>query len=56
MVKATTRRPDQLEPGAVAVKLTVRLPRAAFDPLQPEAVIDVPAELIQHAIDIEATR
>lgn len=33
-------------PGTVQVKLTIRLPKAVFLPLRPEAVIVVPADFV----------
>ncbi len=47
--KPTTLRGDQ-----VAIKVTIELPAAAFDPLHPEAVIVVPPELIQQPVEVEA--
>lgn len=54
VVKSTQSRPDVVEPGCVVVKVKLRIPREAWDPFEPEAVIDVPAELIQHPIEVEA--
>lgn len=48
-------RPSRLERDQVAVKVTVRLPAAAFDPLQPTALITVPEDLIQRGpIEVDA--
>jgi hypothetical protein len=48
-------RPTRLERDQVAVKVTVRLPAAAFDPLQPTALITVPEDLIQRGpIEVDA--
>lgn len=48
-------RPSRLEKDQVAVKVTVRLPAAAFDPLQPTALITVPEDLIQRGpIQVDA--
>jgi hypothetical protein len=46
MARATLTRVTP-KTGTVNVKLTVRLPKAAFHPLRPEAVIEIPMELIQ---------
>lgn len=47
---ATTQgTPSKAKPGAVTVKLTVRMPKAAFVALRPEAVIEIPADLIRAA-------
>jgi hypothetical protein len=54
MINATQARPGKQKPGTVMVKLTVRLPKAAFYPLRPEAVVIVPASLIE-ATPVEVT-
>ena len=54
VVKATQRRPEFVEPGCVVVKVKLRLPAEAWNPFQPEAVIDVPADLIQQPIEVIA--
>jgi len=52
--RATQKKPDRPDPGCVVVKVQLRIPHEAWDPFQPEAVIDVPADLIQHPIEVEA--
>jgi len=42
VVRITQARPQQPRPGVVVVKLTLRLPESAFQPLQPAAVVVVP--------------
>lgn len=54
VVKSTQRPPEVVEPGCIVVKVKLRIPFEAWDPIAPEAVIDVPAELIQHPIEVEA--
>lgn len=54
VVKSTTFPPEVVEPGCVVVKIGLRIPREAWQPFQPEAVIDVPAELVQRPIEVEA--
>lgn len=54
VIKATQRRPEVVEDGCIVVKVRLRIPFEAWDPLAPEAVIDVPADLIQHPIEVEA--
>lgn len=49
------KKPSQLTGDQVVVKVTVRLPKAAFEPLRPEALVVVPEELVQHAVTVEAT-
>lgn len=48
-VRITQARPQRQAPGTVMVKLTVRLPVAAFDPLRPEAIVEIPASLTEAA-------
>lgn len=52
--KLTTEAPKQVMPGAVAIQLKVRIPDAAFDPISPSVVVDIPADMIQHAIEVIA--
>lgn len=52
--KMTTKLPEVREPDTVLVKVRLRIPWEAFQPLQPEAVIDVPADLVQRPILVEA--
>lgn len=54
VIKATQREPDVVESGCVVVKIQLRIPQSAFAPLQPQAVITVPEELVQHPIHAEA--
>jgi hypothetical protein len=54
VIKATQRRPDVVEAECVVVKVKLRIPAKAFDPLQPEAVITVPEDLVQHPVEVEA--
>lgn len=51
MARATITRVTP-KAGTITVKLTVRLPKAAFLPLRPEAVIEIPADLL-HATPVE---
>lgn len=54
VVRTTQGKPEQAAPGCVVVKVKLRLPVEAWDPFEPEAVIDVPADLVQHPIAVEA--
>jgi hypothetical protein len=45
MVRATQSRPSKPVPGALTVKLILRIERDAFFPLAPSAVIEIPASL-----------
>lgn len=54
-VGMTQKRPARQKPGTVLVKLTVRVPDAAFLPLRPEAVIVIPEDMTATApIEVEA--
>jgi len=44
-VAMTKTRPRRPRPGAVLVKLTLRVPDAVFLPLRPEAVVVVPESM-----------
>lgn len=54
-VRVTKRKPGAVAEGCIVVKVRVRIPDAAFEPLQPEAVIDVPLDLVQRPIEVEAS-
>lgn len=56
VIKSTQRRPEpeHVEPGCIVVKVRLRIPFAAWGPFEPEAVINVPADLIQRPIEVEA--
>lgn len=55
VVRVTQRKPDQPQPGCIVVKVKLRIPVEGWNPFEPEAVIDVPADLVQHPIaaDVE---
>lgn len=53
-VRVTKSKPVTLLDRCVAVKITMRIPDAAFEPFSPEVVIDVPIELVQRPIEVEA--
>lgn len=54
VARVTTKRPDPPLPGVVVVKVILLIPRVAFEPLTPEAVIEVPLDLVQRPVEIEA--
>lgn len=54
VIKSTQRKPDVIEPDCIVVKITLQVPDAAFRPLEPEAVVVVPEELVQHPVAVEA--
>ena len=53
-VKVTGKPPTVVDADAVVIKLQLRIPSAAFQPLKPSAVVTVPAELVQHVVAVEA--
>lgn len=55
VARVTQGRPSNLAADQVAVRVTVRLPAAAFDPLRPDTLIVVPEDLIQRPVEVEAT-
>lgn len=54
IVRATQKYPEVTDPGAVVVKIQVKIPAAAFLPLKPEAVVEIPEALVQHPVEVEA--
>lgn len=54
VVKATSRRPTSVDADCVVIKVQLRVPDAAFLPLQPEAVVTVPETLVQQPVEGEA--
>lgn len=54
VVRVTQKKPDQPAPGCIVTKVKLRIPVEGWDAFEPEAVIDVPADLIQHPIAVEA--
>ena len=55
VVATTARRPAKPRAGTVVVKVTLRIPAAAFEPLRPEAVVVIPTDLTEpHPIEVEA--
>lgn len=54
VMKSTQRKPEFIEPGCVVVKVQLRLPNVAWEPFAPEAVIDVPVDLVQRPVEVTA--
>jgi hypothetical protein len=55
VVNSTQSKPSVPKGGTVTVKLTLHIPRRAFLPLVPEAVVVVPEELTAaHRIEVVA--
>lgn len=54
LVKVLRSKPAELVGDQVAVKVTIRLPKSAFEALSPEAVIEVPEDLVQKPVEVTA--
>lgn len=55
VVGSTQNRAQKPKPGTVEVKITIEVPKGAFLPLRPEAVVVVPESLTTpHPIEVEA--
>lgn len=55
VVGSTQKRSSKPQAGTVEVKLTVEIPKAAFLPLRPEAIVIVPESMTTpHPITVEA--
>ncbi|WP_291378884.1 hypothetical protein [Demequina sp.] len=55
IVRVVQNAPVRLDEDEIVVKVAIKLPAAAFDPLLPTAVITVPEDLIQRGpITVEA--
>lgn len=50
--KATGGKPRVTQEGSVVVKLKMTIPAAAFEPLEPSVVVDVPAEMLVTGEDV----
>lgn len=50
VVKLTQKKPDRPLAGCIVVKVKLRIPVEGWDPFEPSAVIDIPADLIQHPV------
>lgn len=56
VVNATQTRPRKPKPGTIVVKITLEVPKAAFLPLAPEALVVIPESLTTpHPITVDAT-
>lgn len=55
VVGSTMNRSTKPKPGTVEVKITIELPKSAFLPLRPEAVVVIPESLTTpHPVEVEA--
>jgi hypothetical protein len=51
--RLTAKKPSKLGKNEIAIKLSVRIPKQAFEAFQPEATIDIPADLaIAPSVDV----
>lgn len=56
VVRVTQTRSHRPKPGSLQVKVTLRIPKAAFLPLSPEAVVIIPADFTDpNPIEVVAT-
>ncbi|PRB08594.1 hypothetical protein CQ047_11985 [Microbacterium sp. MYb72] len=56
VVGYTQNKAQKPKPGTVEVKITVELPKGAFLPLRPEAIVVIPETLTQpHPVTVEAS-
>lgn len=55
VVNSTQSRSQKPKPGTVEVKIAVRIPKGAFLPLRPEAIVIIPESMTQpHPVEVEA--
>lgn len=54
VMRCTNKRPAEPLPGCIVVKVKIRVPAAAWGPIAPEVVVDIPASLVQHPVEVEA--
>lgn len=55
VIGSTQNRSQSPKPGTVEVKITVELPKGAFLPLRPAAVVVIPESMTQpHPVEVEA--
>lgn len=55
VVGYTQNKARKPKPGTVEVKITIEVPKGAFLPLRPEAVVVIPESLTQpHPVEVEA--
>ena len=55
VVALTQAKPSHPRGGVVVVKLTIRVPEAAFLPLRPEAIVVIPEDMTApYPIEVEA--
>lgn len=55
VVAITQKKPARPRGGTVLVKLTIRVPKAAFMPLRPEAIVVIPEEMtVATPVEVEA--
>ena len=56
IVASTQGKPIKPKPGTVEVKVTIEIPKGAFLPLRPEAIVVIPADLTTpHPVTVTAS-
>lgn len=54
VVRCTNSKPEEPISGCIVVKVRIRVPIEAWGPISPEAIIDVPLDLVQRPVEVEA--
>lgn len=54
VAKLSQDPPEQLLPDAVLVKLHLRIPAAAFEPLTPAATVDIPIGDVARQVQVDS--
>lgn len=55
VIGSTQNKSQKPKPGTVEVKITIEIPKGAFLPLRPEAIVVVPESMTQpHPVEVEA--
>lgn len=54
LVNATAKKPAKPKSGAVVVKIQVRIPSSAFEPLSPEAIVTIEEAISRQVVQVVA--
>lgn len=52
VLAVTNTEPRVIAPGCIVVKVTLTIPAEAWQPIAPEAVVDVPLEMVRRPVDV----
>lgn len=52
MARATQKKPDKPVPGAVTIKLTVKVSESVFEPFTPTVEIVIPEKMVDQNIEV----